>query len=216
MMVALPVVQLLLFGYAINTDVRTCRPWCSTRTGTATGSRDLVRRHGGHRLLRHGGPRRATPRIERACASGRIKVGGWWCRPITAAPSRSGAEAGAAGGRRQRPHDGRSATRPRQASCRHSPARDVEQPSRARRRPPQLLSVAVATWYNPELRTAVNVVPGLIGMILTMTMVMLTAMAIARERERGTLEALIVSPVSRRRARGRQDRCPTSRSATCR
>jgi ABC-2 type transport system permease protein len=52
-------------------------------------------------------------------------------------------------------------------------------------------------WYNPELRTAVYVVPGLVGVILTMTMVMLTAMAIARERERGTLEQLIVSPVRR-------------------
>jgi ABC-2 type transport system permease protein len=54
-----------------------------------------------------------------------------------------------------------------------------------------------STWYNPDLRTAVFVVPGLVGVILTMTMVMLTAMAIARERERGTLEQLIVSPVRR-------------------
>jgi len=43
----------------------------------------------------------------------------------------------------------------------------------------------------------VYIVPGLVGVILTMTMVMLTAMAIARERERGTLEQLIVSPVRR-------------------
>ena len=49
--------------------------------------------------------------------------------------------------------------------------------------------------YNPEQRTAVYIVPGLIGIILTLTMVMLTAMALARERERGTLEQLIVSPV---------------------
>ena len=49
--------------------------------------------------------------------------------------------------------------------------------------------------YNPDQRTAVYVVPGLIGVILTMTMVMLTAMALARERERGTLEQLVVSPV---------------------
>ena len=67
-----------------------------------------------------------------------------------------------------------------------------------------------STWYNPELRTAVFVVPGLVGVILTMTMVMLTAMAIARERERGTLEQLIVSPVRPARAGDRQDRCPTS------
>jgi ABC-2 type transport system permease protein len=57
------------------------------------------------------------------------------------------------------------------------------------------ISVEPATWYNPDLRTAVFVVPGLIAVILTMTMVMLTAMAIVRERERGTLEQLIVSPV---------------------
>jgi ABC-2 type transport system permease protein len=52
-----------------------------------------------------------------------------------------------------------------------------------------------STWYNPDLRTSIYIVPGLIGVILTMTMVMLTAMAIVRERERGTLEQLIVSPV---------------------
>src|SRR5205814_7751046 len=57
------------------------------------------------------------------------------------------------------------------------------------------LGLEPSTWYNPDLRTAVFVVPGLVGVILTMTMVMLTAMAIARERERGTLEQLIVSPV---------------------
>jgi ABC-2 type transport system permease protein len=59
----------------------------------------------------------------------------------------------------------------------------------------QPIAVEPNTWYNPDLRTAVYIVPGLIGVILTMTMVMLTAMAIARERERGTLEQLIVSPV---------------------
>jgi ABC-2 type transport system permease protein len=59
------------------------------------------------------------------------------------------------------------------------------------------IEVEPNTWYNPDLRTAIYVVPGLVGVILTMTMVMLTAMAIARERERGTLEQLIVSPVRR-------------------
>jgi ABC-2 type transport system permease protein len=57
------------------------------------------------------------------------------------------------------------------------------------------ISLEPATWYNPDLRTAVYIVPGIVGVILTMTMVMLTAMAIARERERGTLEQLVVSPV---------------------
>jgi ABC-2 type transport system permease protein len=51
------------------------------------------------------------------------------------------------------------------------------------------------TRFNPELRTAIYIVPGLVGVILTMTMVMLTSMGIARESERGTLEQLIVSPI---------------------
>ena len=49
--------------------------------------------------------------------------------------------------------------------------------------------------YNPEQRTAVNIVPGLVAIILTMTMIMFTSAAIVRERERGNLELLITTPV---------------------
>jgi len=55
--------------------------------------------------------------------------------------------------------------------------------------------IAVAALYNPERRSAVNIVPGLIGVILTLTMVLFTAVAIVRERERGNLEFLITTPV---------------------
>jgi len=53
----------------------------------------------------------------------------------------------------------------------------------------------VALLYNPEQRTAVNIVPGLVGVILTMTMIMFTSAAIVRERERGNLEMLITTPI---------------------
>ncbi|MGS0676240.1 ABC transporter permease [Shewanella sp. 30m-9] len=53
----------------------------------------------------------------------------------------------------------------------------------------------VALFYNPEQRTAVNIVPGLVGVILTMTMIMFTSAAIVRERERGNLEMLITTPI---------------------
>ncbi|MHB1250151.1 MAG: ABC transporter permease, partial [Polaromonas sp.] len=49
--------------------------------------------------------------------------------------------------------------------------------------------------YNPEGLTRYNIVPGLIGTILTMTMVMLTSLAMTRERERGTMENLLATPV---------------------
>jgi len=54
----------------------------------------------------------------------------------------------------------------------------------------------IVNFYNPGRRAPVNTVPGLIGVILTMTMVLFTAMALVRERERGNLEFLIATPVS--------------------
>jgi ABC-2 type transport system permease protein len=54
----------------------------------------------------------------------------------------------------------------------------------------------IRNYYNPERRSAIFVVPALIGVILTMTMVLFTAVAIVRERERGNLELLINTPVS--------------------
>ncbi|HSG98406.1 MAG TPA: ABC transporter permease, partial [candidate division Zixibacteria bacterium] len=59
------------------------------------------------------------------------------------------------------------------------------------------IDIRVRALYNPDLRSAVYIVPGLIGVILTMTMVLITAVAIVRERERGALEALITTPVTK-------------------
>ena len=56
-------------------------------------------------------------------------------------------------------------------------------------------TMELRTLYNPERRSPVNTVPGLIGVILTMTMILFTAVAIVRERERGNLEMLITTPV---------------------
>jgi len=53
----------------------------------------------------------------------------------------------------------------------------------------------VTLLYNPEQRSAVNIVPGLVAVILTMTMIMFTSAAIVREREHGNLEMLITTPV---------------------
>ena len=55
--------------------------------------------------------------------------------------------------------------------------------------------VQIVNYYNPERLAPVNTVPGLIGVILAMTMVIFTAMAIVRERERGNMEMLIATPL---------------------
>ncbi len=57
------------------------------------------------------------------------------------------------------------------------------------------IKIQVHAHYNPENITQYNVVPGLMGVVLTMTMVIITALAITRERERGTMENLLATPV---------------------
>lgn len=56
------------------------------------------------------------------------------------------------------------------------------------------IDLRVHSLYNPEINTQYNIVPGLMGVILTMTMIMITGLAITRERERGTMENLLSMP----------------------
>ncbi|HNX92337.1 MAG TPA: ABC transporter permease [Syntrophomonas sp.] len=55
--------------------------------------------------------------------------------------------------------------------------------------------IRVRPWYNPDGITAYYMVPAILGIVVTMTMVILTSIAIVRERERGTLEQLLVTPI---------------------
>lgn len=61
----------------------------------------------------------------------------------------------------------------------------------------QAVELRVRPWYNPMLSSSTYIVPGIIGVLLSLTMVIITAMAVVRERERGTLEQLIVTPIDR-------------------
>ncbi len=59
-----------------------------------------------------------------------------------------------------------------------------------------LIDLRVHKRYNPEGITAYNIVPGLLGVILTMTMVLMTGLAMTREKERGTFENLLATPAT--------------------
>jgi ABC-2 type transport system permease protein len=74
-------------------------------------------------------------------------------------------------------------------------AKDVTGPLARLNGAPPPFDVRIHRMYNPEGITQYNVVPGLMGVILTMTMVMMTGLAITRERERGTMENLLATPV---------------------
>ncbi|WP_255507587.1 ABC transporter permease [Ottowia flava] len=73
--------------------------------------------------------------------------------------------------------------------------RDLTGPLRALNAQAPPFEVRVHRRYNPEGLSRVNIVPGLIGTILTMTMIMFTGLAMTRERERGTMENLLATPV---------------------
>jgi ABC-2 type transport system permease protein len=198
MMAVQPVVMLLLFGYAINTDVRhiptvvydqdqTADSRDLARRMEATGFYDVVARVASYdqidRALRSGAARTALvvpPRYAEDLARGstahlQLIVDGSDPQVVAGAQDTAASLVAA-----------------------RSQQIDVERIARGGgRAPPSPIEMLPSIRYNPDLRTAVYIVPGLIGVILTMTMVMLTSMALARERERGTLEQLIVSPVRR-------------------
>jgi ABC-2 type transport system permease protein len=73
--------------------------------------------------------------------------------------------------------------------------RDFKGPLEPLRAAPGPVELRIHRHYNPDIITQYNIVPGLMGVVLTMTMVMITALAITRERERGTMENLLSTPV---------------------
>lgn len=187
MMTMLPVMQLLLFGYAINTDVRHIPTVIYDQDRTAA-SRDLYRSLEATRFYDVVGHVQSYREIEDALRAGTA-------RAALVIPVRFSSHlTRGTPAQVQLVVDGSDPQTVASATNTAAALVAARAAELAVRRGP-VLSVEPATWYNPDLRTAVFIVPGLVGVILTLTMVMLTAMAIVRERERGTLEQLIVSPV---------------------
>ncbi|MGB8222297.1 MAG: ABC transporter permease [Polyangiales bacterium] len=198
MMVGIPLIQLLLFGYAINTDIRDIATVVYDQDYSEE-SRGFVRRMEATGFYEVVGRVESYDQVGEALRSRRAMVG-------LVVPPRFGAEVEAGRtGQLQLIVDGSdpqvvaNATQTATSlAASRSAVLAVERLERLglpTSAPAQLIAMEPATWYNPDLRTAVFIVPGLVGVILTMTMVMFTAMAIVRERERGTLEQLIVSPI---------------------
>jgi ABC-2 type transport system permease protein len=183
MIVGIPVMQLLLFGYAINTNVRDLAAGIADQADTA-GSRALVLD-----LLATGvvapvaevdTPQELTELLRR----GRISVG------IVVPPDFE-----------RRRLDGREAVQimvdGSDNAVQNAAMQLAQVPIDGASRVPGGGPVGVVAFYNPERRSAVNIVPGLIGVILTMTMVLFTGVAIVRERERGNMELLIATPITK-------------------
>ncbi|MEZ5500103.1 MAG: ABC transporter permease [Steroidobacteraceae bacterium] len=179
MIAGIPIVMTLLFGFAINNDVRHLRAAAVDDAGTSA-SRALIADTAASQVVDFIASAQSVADLEDMLAEGTIAVGLYippdfemrrlrGDRPLAqllidgSDPIISGA------------------------------ARGLERMPVDRGRAVQLFESRL--FYNPERRSAIFIVPGLLGVILTLTMVLFTSIAIVRERERGNLELLITTPV---------------------
>ena len=178
MIIGIPTIQLLLFGFAINMDVRNLDAAIVDQADTFA-SRAFVQEIAQSQVIRVRASLREPASIDALLRAGDVSVAIVIPRDFDkrlARGDRSFVQMVADG---SDPVIGQAARQIAQFPFTRGSVTPVE----------------VLNLYNPERRSALNTVPGLIGVILTMTMTLFTAVAIVRERERGNLELLITTPV---------------------
>ena len=190
MMIGIPTVQIALFGYAIQTEVRHL-PTLILDESRTEQSRSLVRaleNTGNFDISREVMSRgEITRRIASGEARAALVIPPDFARDL----------------KRHRQANAQvivDAADPLSASAAISAGGQIgaiESQRLAARTGTSSIDIRVRPWYNPGLRSAVYIVPGIIGVILSMTMVIIASIAVVRERERGTLEQLIVTPISK-------------------
>ena len=182
MVVMIPLIQLLLFGYAINTDVRQI-PVGLVEMSQSVPGRLLVEAVKASQVVHIKQQYVGVQQAEAALTRGEV-------RAVLVLPADLSRRLSAGETAGQWLVDG-SDTMIAGAllGLRNMPLADLK---------PDLKTAPTfetVLYFNPARRSAVNIVPGLLGVILTMTMIMFTSAAIVRERERGNLELLITTPV---------------------
>jgi ABC-2 type transport system permease protein len=185
MIVGIPIIQMLLFGYAINTDVRNLRTAISNQANTHL-SRQFVAELRETQVVNITTTDATLADLDDLLRTGKISIG----VVIPADFDRRIVDRS-----RSAVHllvDGSDPTILGVANQLKAMPVSFDSESRDNALP----NIEVRAYYNPERRTPVNIIPGLMGIILTLTMMMFTAVAIVRERERGNLELLINTPVS--------------------
>lgn len=195
MMAALPIVQLIVFGFAINTDVKHLKTAVFDQSLSAQ-SRDLLAGFTASEYFDLHYIATSFEEVNQLVEMGKVKVG------IIIPPD---LEQNSKHGRVSAIQVIVDATDSTSAASAIATAQSIGQlksqelrlkeAGLSAKNTPNLYDVRVRAWYNQDFITAYYMVPGIMGIILTMTMVMITSMAIVRERENGTLEQLIVTPL---------------------
>jgi ABC-2 type transport system permease protein len=194
MIIGIPVLQLVLFGFAINSDPKHL-PTAVNVQDPSVYSRTLVR------ALENSGYFQVTHIIKGEREGAALLASGDVAFVVTVPPEFSRELA-----RGDRPQILIEADASDPAAAANAMSAVAQLPSTvfnrelsgalAPLRPtPPPFEIVVHRRYNPEGISSYNVVPGLIGVILTMTMVLITALAVTREVERGTMENLLAMPL---------------------
>jgi ABC-2 type transport system permease protein len=194
MAVGIPVLQLVLFGYAINTDPKGL-PTAIVSTDNGPLSRGVVAalQNTGYFRIDHTGTSEVEGEalIENGQAQFLVVIPPDFSKRIIRGEhpallvSVDATDPSASG----------NAIAALNAMVGQALRHDLSGPLRSLQTVAPPYEVRIHRRYNPEGLSRYNIVPGLIGTILTMTMVMLTALAMTRERERGTMENLLATPV---------------------
>ncbi|WP_299266520.1 ABC transporter permease [uncultured Psychrosphaera sp.] len=201
MVIMIPLVQLMLFGYAINTNIRHIPVGVVDQSQSAL-SRVLVQTISATQVVKFEQQFQDIKTAEDALKRSEIRailiIPPDVTKRVARHPSSGFGLPASSDEETSRPIaqwlvDGAdTAIAATIKSLRNMPLSELVSVKPANRSTP---TFEVTLYYNPEQRTAVNIVPGLIGIILTMTMIMFTSAAIVREREQGNMEMLITTPI---------------------
>ncbi len=194
MMVGVPVMQLILFGYAINTDPKRL-PMAAVIADESEFSRSLVaglENSGYFRITHRPGNEADANRLLR---QGQVQFVLVIPVDFSRRMLRGEKPAMLLAADATDPAAGGNALAALNAISRQALSHDLSGTLAHLRPTEPPYEIRVQRRYNPEGLSRYNIVPGLIGVILTMTMVMMTALAMTRERERGTMENLLATPV---------------------
>jgi ABC-2 type transport system permease protein len=195
MMLAIPVVQLLLFGYAINSQPRHL-PTALLVQEDSRFARSVISGLRNSRYFDLVAQARSPGELEGMIRRGEVQfavtIPGDFTRRVVRGekaqilveadatdPSATGGAVAALSALPQQAlaHDLKGALAPMAAAS------------------GKPFEVVIHNRYNPEAVTAYNIVPGLLGVILSLTLVMMTALSVTRETERGTMESLLATPL---------------------
>ena len=194
MMVGIPLLQLTLFGYAINSDPKHL-PTALLVADQGTFARTLVAEIKASDYFSVVTDAATEDNAHRLLEEGRVQFVISIPVDFTRTLLRGGKPAILVEADATDPAATGPALSTFQALAGSALDRDLTGPLAVLKQGSGPVSFIVHPLYNPENITQYNIVPGLMGVILTMTMVIITALAITRERERGTMENLLATPV---------------------